>query len=290
MTDSSLKNRLDQLYSEYQTDYLSLDPIQFLKNYSSPEDQEIVAFVAAALAIGRVDLFQKAIAQVLDAMQPSPSAFIKSFNANMWDGLNGFVYRFYKQKDIGLLFSILHQLLEQEKSLENIFLGGYEEDHPHIGKALSVFIEKIMGFDPKPFYPKMPDKGKSIRHFLASPEDGSSCKRLNLFLRWMIRKDDLDIGIWKRIPSSRLIIPVDTHIARLGRKLGLTQRKSADWKMALEITESLRKLNPEDPVKYDFSLCTIGKLNACPKPGDDFSCIHCPVYKFCLDQTLHNKI
>ncbi len=284
MTASPLKNRLDQLYSDYQTEYLSLDPIQFLQKYSSPADQEIVGFIAAALAIGRVDLFQKAIEQVLDIMQPTPFEFIKTFNAFTWDGLDGFVYRFYKQQDIRLLFAILHQLLKQNHSLEDVFLKGYRENHPHIGKALAAFIHTMMELNPKPFYQTMPDKGKSIRHFLANPEDGSTCKRLNLFLRWMIRKDTLDIGIWKRIPPSKLIIPVDTHIARLGQKLGLTQRKSTDWKMALEITESLRKLEPDDPVKYDFSLCTIGKLNACPRPGDDFSCNHCPVQRLCLDK------
>jgi uncharacterized protein (TIGR02757 family) len=113
---------------------------------------------------------------------------------------------------------------------------------------------------------------------LADPASGGACKRLNLFLRWMVRKDPVDLGIWN-LSSSRLVIPIDTHLARLGRNLGLTRRVSPGWAMAVEITESLKRFNPEDPVRYDFALCTVGKLNPCPERGP---CPDCPIQSRCL--------
>ncbi len=282
MKPAELKAFLDSLYYRYQNDYLSLDPLEFVHEYPSPEDQEIVAFIAAALAIGRVDLFRKVIQTILKIMQPSPRVYVRRFDPEAWTDLQGFVYRFYRREDIGLLLSYLKQILDRHDTLETFFLLNYSASQLHTGSALSAFVKGFLQLDPLPFYAQPPAKGQGIRHFLSNPEDGSSCKRLNLFLRWMVRRDNLDLGIWTKVSPAKLIIPVDTHIARISRKLTLTQRKAASWKMALEITEKLKHLDPEDPVKYDFALCTVGKLNACPKEKNDLGCVQCPVKEFCL--------
>ena len=159
-------------------------------------------------------------------------------------------------------------------------MKGYEEGDDHIGPSLSRFVRRILALATEPFYPSI-SKGTGIRHFLADPTDGSGCKRLNLFLRWMVRKDGIDLGLWKEVSAAKLIIPLDTHLIRLGTRLGLTTRKSPDWKMAVEITEALRGCDPDDPVKYDFALCTVGKLHACPARPDENRCRDCPVMPCC---------
>jgi uncharacterized protein (TIGR02757 family) len=283
--DNHLKVKLDRLYQDFDTSYLSLDPLELVRRYPDPKDQEITGFIAAALAIGQVDLIRKAVGEVLEKMGASPNVFVRRFDAQRDAGLfDDFVYRFYRGRDVGLLLSWAGDVVRHYGSLEGLFLKGYHADDPDIGSALSRFVQYLLTRDPFPFYSRTPEKGSSIRHFLADPADGSTCKRLNLFLRWMVRSDTPDLGVWRSIPPSKLIMPIDTHIARLAPLLGLTSRKSADWKMAVEITESLRKLDPNDPVKYDFALCTIGKLNTCSDDLQQSTCRLCPLNGFCRRQ------
>jgi uncharacterized protein (TIGR02757 family) len=278
-----LKSLLDSLYRKYHAEYLIMDPLEIVRRYHDPQDQEVVAFIAAALAIGRVEMLKRAIEEVLQSMKISPFQFVRSFDP-IKDGkkFEGFKYRFYRASDIGLLMWWMHQMVDSRGSIEKFFLQEYHPGDPHIGPSLSRFVQAVLKFPVRPFFLRLPDRGAGIRHYLADPEYGSGCKRLNLFLRWMVRDDGLDLGLWKSVKASQLIIPLDTHVVRMGRCLGLTQRKSPDWKMAVEITESLRAMDPEDPVKYDIALCRLGKLYACPAEPNPVTCGHCPAHRNCL--------
>jgi uncharacterized protein (TIGR02757 family) len=284
---SDLKNLLDRLVAEYSVKCLPLDPLELVRKYGDPKDQEIAGFVAAALALGRAGLIRQAARDVLDRMGPSPYRFVRRFEpARDFERFSGFVYRFFRDRDVGLLVFWMHLAVREHGSLGQFFRAGYDPSDADVGPALSRFVQSMLKSEvPAGFHPAC-QKGFGLRHaglrnFLADPAEGSACKRLNLFLRWMVRKDDLDLGIWRDIPTSRLVIPLDTHIARLGKKLGLTSRNTPDWKMALEITESLRAFDPIDPVKYDFALCTVGKLHACPDPFSRDACGGCPLLPCC---------
>lgn len=283
MNPSGLDSFFNGIYTQYQKAYFELDPIEFLHNYSNPVDQEIVGFLSAALAIGRVELFKEALKLLFEKMTPTPSAYVRAFdptrNQSDW---NGFVYRFFKGPDIALLIWYLHQIYQTHPTLEAFFIKGHDASSETIEKGLTSFVERILSLETAPISATPPEKGSGIRHFLASPKDGSACKRLNLFLRWMVRKDPLDLGIWNSISPSQLIVPLDTHIARLSRCLGLTTRKSPGWPMALEITRILKQIDANDPVKFDFALCTVGKLNACPKDPNHAACASCPIAPHCL--------
>ena len=288
--DSYLKTILNNLFQTVQLEYLDRDPLELVRQYDRPEDLEIAAFISAAFALGRYGSIRKTVSEILSFMSPSPYDFIRHFNPDRHSHLfQHFVYRFYRSEDLGLLIGYLHQIVDTWGSLENCFLEGYTDSETDITRALSHFVRTILSLKTAPFYPEPPIKGSGIRHFLADPRDGSTCKRLNLFLRWVVRKGSLDLGIWKHVSPSRLIIPVDTHITRMGRCLGLTSRKSPDWKMAVEITESLRIFDKEDPVKYDFALCTVGKLQACPKKINSKNCADCPVRSACIALIKHKK-
>jgi uncharacterized protein (TIGR02757 family) len=278
----SLKSVLDRLYQDYSLNHLQMDPLELVRNYSDPKDQEIAGLIAAFLALGRVELIRESVRKVLELFGRSPHAFVLNYDPERdRDLFHPFVYRFYRGKDLEKLVWWLQKILETNKTIERFFLRYYQTEDSDIGPALSRFIRGVLSLSPHPFYLEIPPKGSGIRHFLADPKDGSGCKRLNLFLRWMVRRDTLDLGLWRKVNPSKLIIPLDVHIARLGIKLGLTNRKSADWKMALEITESLRQFDPDDPVRYDFALCKVGMLYSCPDQFDPSHCSDCPLATFC---------
>ncbi len=282
IVDHSLKSILNRLYKDYSLDHLTMDPLELVRNYSDPKDQEIAGLIAAFLALGRVELIRKSVKAVLDLFGSSPHAFVLNYDPVRDRELFGqFNYRFYQGKDLERFVWWTQRILEKDKTVEQFFLRHYSASDPDIGPSLSRFVRAVLSLPSHPFYPDVPPKGSGIRHFLADPDDGSGCKRLNLFLRWMVRRDKLDLGLWRRVSPAKLIIPLDVHIARLGVKLGLTKRKSADWKMALEITESLKRFDPDDPVRYDFALCKVGMLHTCPDPFDPFQCLNCPLISFC---------
>ncbi|MEE9614775.1 MAG: DUF2400 family protein, partial [Thermodesulfobacteriota bacterium] len=164
---------------------------------------------------------------------------------------------------------------------------GYSPEDKSVKEALISFSERALGLKTDGIYgpgplPSLPS-GAGVRFLFPSPEGRSPCKRLNLFLRWMVRRGDgLDFGLWKGVSPSKLIIPLDTHIARISRYLGLTSRNSADWAMAEEVTDSLRKLDPLDPTKYDFSLSRLGILDECPTRRDPIKCESCMIKGVCV--------
>lgn len=236
---------LDRLYRKYnRREYVSPDPLQFLYAYPEIRDREIVGLIASSLAYGRVAQILKSVERVLTVMRPSPYAFLmESTPASIRRNLTDFKHRFTAGDSVASLLIGAQQLIRRHGSLNEALVCGMARSDTTILPALKRFAGGLNCHD---------------NYLVPCPSRGSACKRLNLFLRWMVRKDDVDPGGWTGIPKSKLIVPLDTHMARIGRCLALTQRKSAGMKMALEITESFRELSPRDPVKYDFALTRFG--------------------------------
>jgi len=260
----SLKKRLDRLYSTYDFGRrLKHDPIEFPHRYSDPLDIEIAGFIASQFAYGRIDSFKPVIEGILHVCGKSPYEFLLNFDIRRDSGyLQGISYRFSSSDDVLCLLYMISCMLRRFGSLKEAFYHHYREGNNETGHALSGFVRSFLDIDTTPVY-KKDVRPHGLRHFFPLPEKGSACKRLNLFLRWMVRRRDIDFGIWEEVQPSELIIPLDTHITRIGRCLGLTKRRTPDWKTALEITESLRRFDPEDPLKYDFVLCHYGVSGGC---------------------------
>ncbi len=280
-----LKKRLDSLYNAYDKGFLSSDPLYYVHKFNTPLDCEIVGLIASSLAYGRVSGIKRSIEKVLAPMEGSPGEFTMNFRPHVEGSLfSGFRHRFNTGADITCLIYFMRQMVEQSGSIGGFFMKGYSPGDYNIKKALEVFTANVLALETAGIYgaDRLPAKA-GVRFFFSSPAGGSSCKRLNLYLRWMVRRGDgLDLGIWKGVSPAKLVIPLDTHIARIAGNLGLSSRKSRDWKMAEEITESLKKLDPKDPVKYDFALCRLGILDKCPHKVDILKCSRCLLNDICV--------
>lgn len=263
-----LKTLLDTLYLDYGPQYLRTSALAVPRQYPAPEDQEIAGFFAAALAYGNVVQIQRSVAQVLAPMGGHPAAFIRRFEPARDAGpFRGFVHRFNRGRDLAVLCHLLRQVLDRHGSLGRFFLRFYDARDEDIGPALTRFAEAFLSLDVAPFYRsgQLP-AAAGVRFFFPSPAHGSACKRLCLYLRWMVRRGDaLDFGLWREVAPAKLVIPLDTHVARVCRRLGLTRLATTSWRMAQEVTRNLRELDPEDPVKYDYALCRYGMLERFPR-------------------------
>jgi uncharacterized protein (TIGR02757 family) len=272
----SLKTVLGRLYRDFDfKERLKHDPIEFPHRYSRPQDIEIAGFIAASFAYGKIGLFKPVIEQILKSGGKRPASFIQNFNLKK-DGkfLKDISYRFSKNEDILCYVEMLSNALKEHGSLKNLFVSHCSPDDEDIKNALEGFAGYFLEQDTSKFYGQKA-KPQGLTHLFPSPKKCSSCKRLNLFLRWMVRTEDIDLGIWDEIPPSKLIIPLDTHIARISRCLGLTKRASSDWKTAKEITASLKRFDPDDPVKYDFALCHRGVSGLCKGKRHKDVCSSC---------------
>jgi len=239
---------LCSLYETYnRREFVHPDPLEFLYDYEDILDREIVGLVASSLAYGQVLQILKSVRRVLDRME-SPRRFLECASPGSLSRTFGdFKHRFTTGTEIAALLYAVQRVIRRHGSLGSCFLQGFEGSHETVIPALSAFVEELAGeFQTKP------------GSLLPSPRAGSACKRLNLFLRWMVRRDDVDPGGWDDVPTSKLIMPLDVHVHRISLKLGLTGRKQADLRAACEITEAFRKIEPEDPVRYDFSLSRLG--------------------------------
>lgn len=245
----NLKNNLDNIYSQYnKREYIHPDPLEFLYNYGDLRDREIAGFIASSLAYGRVARILNSVSLILDKMGSSPYAFLKNSTlSSLGKTCTGFKHRFATDENLSAMLTGIKYVLEEYGSLYACFMKGVGEKDETILSGLKLFTQKITSGC----------KG-SPGHLIPLVEKGSACKRLNLYLRWMVRKDDVDPGGWDRIPPLILIIPLDVHMHRIGRLIGFTGRKQADIHTALEITSGFRKLAPDDPVKYDFALTRFG--------------------------------
>jgi uncharacterized protein (TIGR02757 family) len=276
MLRPGLKRILNRFYREYDfRERLLHDPIEIPHRYNDPADVEIAAFLASSFAYGKVGLFKPVVEKVLSAMGTSPADFLYHYSLSRHARLfHGIQYRFNRNEDILCLLFMLHVMLRKEGSLEGSFMMHYQDEDENIGNGLSGMINGFLSINTAKVYGRN-IKPAGLVQFFPSPEKGSTCKRQNLFLRWMVRDRDIDFGIWKGIPKNRLIIPLDTHIMKISRCLGLTNRNSQDWKNAVEITMALMKFDPADPLKYDFALCHQGISGLCRGTTSRSGCSDC---------------
>ena len=258
-----LKSALDQLYADFNYPDSATDPIQIVRRFSRDDDREVVAFVAASLAFGRVTSVLQSIERVLAVVGAQPADYVRRFDPRRdAAAFTGIGHRWTRAADIVALLWLMHQMIDRAGSLEAFFLSGYDAGGDDVEGALDEFSTRAMALNLKEVYGRV-GKRPGVCYFFPRPSAGSGCKRLNLFLRWMVRRDALDLGVWRRVSPAKLIVPLDTHVIRLGRCLRLTDYTSPGWRMARDITASLRELDPDDPVKYDFALCHLGMMNAC---------------------------
>jgi uncharacterized protein (TIGR02757 family) len=259
----SLRSALDTLYAEFNADRVVTDPVWIVHRYQRPDDREVVAFIAAALAFGRVQSVLNSIDGMLQVMGPSPAAFVRAFDpARDRKAFDHLVHRWTKGVDMAALVWVMHQMSARSASIEGFFAEGLPPDAIDVSAGLQSFSTRALALDQKAVYGRLRPK-PGVAYFFSRPSSGGACKRLNLFLRWMVRTDAVDLGVWTKVRPSQLIVPLDTHVIRVGQCLRLTKLKSPGWRMAADITKSLRALDPIDPVKFDFSICHLGMMNAC---------------------------
>jgi uncharacterized protein (TIGR02757 family) len=258
-----LTGALNDLYAGFNHPESATDPIHIVRRFTEADDREVVGFCAAALAFGRVASVIQSIERLLAIAGDHPATYVRRFEPRREaPRFKTLVHRWIRGQDIVALLWLLRQMLEQSGSIEGFFLEGYNAASADVGAALDSFSQRSLALDLSAVYGRVPHR-PGVAYFFSKPSSGGACKRLNLFLRWMIRHDALDLGVWTRVPASALVVPLDTHIIRVGRCLGLTRYTSPGWRMAADITASLRRLDPDDPVKYDFSMCHLGMMNAC---------------------------
>jgi len=271
---------LEELYHSFDHPESALDPIQIVRRYPLVEDREIVAFVAAGLAFGRVASVMASVDAMCQRLGASPAAFVRGFDpARDVAAFKPIVHRWTRGADLAGLVWILKVLVDRYGSLERAFVRGLDPVAPDVEAALEAFSAEARAVDLRPIYGRA-SRNPGAHYFFSRPSTGSACKRLNLFLRWMVRVDGVDPGGWTTVPRRQLVVPLDTHTIRAGKCLRLTVRASPGWKMAAEITAALRAIDPEDPVRYDFSLCHLSMMRACgyaTKQGDT----QCPLRGVC---------
>jgi uncharacterized protein (TIGR02757 family) len=244
-----LRQRLDDIYRKYHhRRFVHPDPLEFLYSYGDIRDREVAGLIASSLAYGRVTQILKSVEKILSSMGSSPYESLMNADLNrLKHAFSSFKHRFTPGEEVASLLCAAREMIGSSGSLNNAFLEGYSDKHENILPAVLAFSEKMNILSCNTCCSLMP-----------SHEGGSAFKRINLFLRWMIRSDEIDPGGWKGIPASKLLIPLDIHMSRISGILGLTSRKQADLKAVLEVTESLKKIDKNDPVRYDFSLTRIG--------------------------------
>jgi uncharacterized protein (TIGR02757 family) len=270
----SLGASLEALYHDYNRGDSAADPVHRVRPFADPADREVAGFCAAALAFGRVVSVLSSIDRLLTIMGDRPATFVRGFDPREpHPELRAMVHRWTRGTDLAALLWILRQMLEESGSIEGFFVEGLAADAVDIGPALDSFSTRAQALDMRRAYGRLP-KRPGVCYFFPRPSAGSACKRLNLFLRWMVRRDEVDLGVWTRVSPAQLIVPLDTHVIRLGRCLRLTRYTSAGWRMAEDITASLRRLDATDPIRFDFSICHVGMMSACGfhKPQGDSQC------------------
>lgn len=241
-----LKTKLDQLYAVYNhKQYIDPDPLLFLYDYPDVRDREIAGIIASSLAYGRVVMIMQAVSAVLEKMGPDLHGFVRNADPKHIAGIfENFKYRFATGDHLIALIMGLHGIIADYGSLEACFTADHT-DETDLSKGLARIRTRVV-------------QAGGAGHLLADPVKASACKRSHLFLRWMVRKDQVDPGGWSKVSAAALTCPIDAHMFKIGHLLGFTKRKSADKVCAAQITEGFRRICPEDPVKYDFCLTRFG--------------------------------
>lgn len=244
------KEEFDKLVQTYETkEFFYDDPVGIPNRFSDKKDKEIAGFIASLVAYGRREVFLKKLAILFEIAQNEPLNFILNFEPKI---LGDFNYRFGKPDDFAQIFNIMRDLYEKEGGLEELFKYGYENQ---INDNMFIPVTDY-------FYSKARDNSaQGFRFMLPDAKKGSAMKRMCMYLRWMVRKGPVDFGLWNFMPASDLYIPLDTHVARISREMGLLTRNANDFKSVVELTENLKKFDANDPAKYDFALFGYGVNN-----------------------------
>lgn len=244
---TALKALLDRFADDWNAPgFIQDDPISIPHRFSQQDDREIAAFFAATLAWGQRKSIIASTNRLMAAMDEAPADFVRNFTAKDLRPLRNFVHRTFQFEDLHCFLRFFRHHYREHTSLETAFTRHLHPGEPHVGSALAGFHD---------YFFSLPHEARTRKH-VSTPQRGSACKRLNMFLRWMVRSDrsGVDFGIWKQISPSQLLCPLDLHVQRAALALGLLERKQADWKACLELSGHLRALDPSDPVRYDYAL------------------------------------
>lgn len=246
-----LKPYLDKVVEDVQTPgYIETDPIQFMHAFVEKNDQELAGFFAAIMAWGRRDIVIAKVDDLLNRMNYHPADFIQNFSDSDADILTGFKHRTFKPEDIYWIVCALQSAIKEFRTFEGFWADCYHQSKEEQRELIAVFHQRFFEF-----HPETPQRS---RKHIGNPEKNSSAKRLYMYLRWCIRKSVVDLGTMKFMPPSELKIPLDVHVARQARALGLLSRHQNDWKSLLELQKKLTILDPDDPSKYDYALFGLG--------------------------------
>lgn len=261
LADSDLEARLDH------------DPLGLVRPYESRDDREVAGLIAALLAFGSVSVIRRNVRRVLDVLGERPAEGLDALDSRtIRRRLRGFRHRVYGEREVGDLLLNARRLRARNGSLGEALGEAIDAHDGELLDGLAVFADSLRGRNPS----------RAMAHLVPDPRAGSACKRLFLYLRWMVRPDDgIDLGVFQGIDPSKLLIPVDTHIHRICRNLGLTTHKAASLRAAIEITESLRRYDPLDPVRFDFALCHLGIARDCPSRSVPQICSQCVLQPAC---------
>jgi len=293
-----LRERLNTLVATFDVTTIEPDPLQLVRRYEDPLDAEVVGLLAGAFAYGRADIVVANVGAVLAKMRPSPYRYLAKFDRReAMRRFAGFSHRFHKTRELVMLLECIARVIESHGSLGALFEECYDDRDKDIGPSLARFVTVLRsqwgGGAPAAAMLASPNSRRRGRrrptehpnphlaYLLTSPDDGSACKRMNLFLRWMVRRTSPDLGLWTFVDPAKLVMPVDTHIHRIATFLGLNERKSADWKAARAITDKLLVFDKDDPVRYDFALCRLGILDLCSRKRRKENCDICLLRDVC---------
>ncbi len=262
---------------------LDTDPLELAHRYFRPADREVVAFLASTLAFGRVAAIRASLERLLAPLGPEPARFLCEWDLRPIAALSGLVHRWVGPDDLHGLLAAVAATLRSEGSLEGLFArGAREEDLPGdavaaLDRFFAALRARARGAGAR--------ETRGLRFLLPAPADGSACKRAHLFLRWVVRRDGFDLGLWdeKTLTPARLLLPMDVHVHRVSLRLGLTGRRTADLAAAREATAFLARIDPADPVSFDWALSRLGIVAGCVLAPSAEACGECPVRPVCAD-------
>lgn len=278
-----VKSVLDRLYAARSPAHLANDPLSFCHRYHDPADQEVAAVIASAFAYGGIKIILRTLESIFAELGPSPRRYMETFDpAKSLKTFSSFKHRFNDGRDLVALFWAIRSMIRAAGSVNAFFLRFHDTAAQDVTSTLNGYTSAVLALDYRQvFGDATAPAGSYFRFLFPAPLAGSACKRLCMFLRWVVRPaDGIDLGIWQGVSPAQLVIPVDTHISRICSYLNFTSRTSADWRMALEITAALRRLDPADPVKYDFSLAHLGISEGCDG-ADPLRCLQCAIRGIC---------
>jgi uncharacterized protein (TIGR02757 family) len=268
-----MKRQLDVLLAEQRVAaHLQSDPLGIVREFAADADREVVGLLAASLAFGNVLTIRRSVRRVLGVLGESPADYLSRVEPRVLGSkLRSFRHRVYRGTHVTRLLIRAAEVRREYGSIGSLMTSEYAGTGGDFREALAAVADRLRG----------PRADRGMAHLVSDPRAGSACKRLLLYSRWMVRQDDgVDLGLWE-LPTSALVMPLDTHVHRMARNLGLTERNDASWKTAEEVTEALRELDPHDPVKYDFALCHMGVSRQCPSRRDPQLCEQCSLRSVC---------